>query len=358
MKNFIKNSLPAWTAWSDKALSYKLFNNTADDYLVSLAIILGGALAAFIFRRIILNRVNAWAKRAKIRLNELVIAGIEKPLVPIVYLGLFYAAVARLNLSKTLSKDIDIAAAALLTLFIIRFAIAFLRHSVGLYWRRDEDAVKKQVYEKLFPMAQVVIWLVGVIFLLENLGFRISTLVAGLGLGGVAVALASQALLANFFSYFVILFDKPVELNDFIVLSSEFMGTIEHIGIRTTRVRSLTGELLVLSNSDLTSSRIKNYKTIERRRAQFSVGVSNRTSLDKLQEAPGFIAAIIRGMEEAAFESAYFLSSADSILIIQVVYYVLSSDYRRYMEIQQKINYAIFEECGKRDIEMSLLKSG
>ena len=334
----------------NKILGYIIFNNSVLDYLISLAIIAAGIFITWIFRHIILRGASIKAKKLGIKIEEL--AGIGRTVLPFVHLGIFYLALMRLDLSARVARGADIAAAVLLTLFIIRSVIKFLVHFASIYWRRDEDAVKRQIFSKLFPVVQVFVWVMGIIFLLENLGFRISTLVAGLGLGGVAVALASQAVLKDVFSYFVILFDRPFELNDFIVLSPDFMGTIESVGIKTTRIRSVNGELLLISNNDLTSSRIKNYKFMERRRVQFEIKVSSKTNLEKLREIPGIIASIIKGADGTLFERAHFASFGDLNLVIQVVYYVLSGDYDYYMDIQQKINYAILEEFEKRGIQV------
>ncbi len=340
-------------AQAEKILQYHFLQNRLQDYLVSLAIILAGAIFVKVFKRIVLYRLKAWAEKTETRIDDLVVAGIKKAALPIVYLGIFYLAATRLAISSPVRKVIDIAAAALLALFVIRFSIAALKHSADLYWRRDEDSVKRQIFGKLFPIIQVIIWSIGVIFLLDNLGFRISTLVAGLGLSGVAVALASQAVLKDVFSYFVILFDRPFELNDFIVMGGDLMGTIEHVGIKTTRIRSLTGELLVLANSDLTSSRIRNYKTLRDRRIQFSIGVTYDTSVRDLKEIPGIIESIIKGIGDTVFERAHFFSFGASSLTFQVVYHVLSGEYNKYMDIQQEINLAIAEEFEKRGIEMA-----
>ena len=333
--------------------SYKLYGNAVADYLASLAVIAGGILIIWIFRRIFLNRLKAWAKKTGTKIDHLVVAGIEKAAVPIAYLGIFYVSITRLRLSTAFSRDFNIAAAVLLTLLAIRLLIAVIRHAAGLYWKRKEDEVKQQIFEKLFPVIQVAVWSLGVIFLLENLGFHISTLVASLGLGGVAIALAAQAVLKDVFSYFVILFDRPFELNDFIVVSSDLMGTVEHVGIKTTRIRSLNGELLVFANSDLTSSRIRNYKSLRDRRVQFNLGVTYDTSLQNLREIPGIIKSIIGSAGDLVFERAHFFSLDASSLTFQVVYHVLSSDYNTYMDIQQKINYDIVEEFGKRGIEFA-----
>jgi small-conductance mechanosensitive channel len=176
--------------------------------------------------------------------------------------------------------------------------------------------------------------------------------VAGLGIGGIAVALAAQAVLGDLFSYFSILMDRPFELGDFIIID-DYMGTIEHIGIKTTRIRSLGGEQLVFSNTDLTGSRIRNYKRMEQRRIVFRIGVVYQTPVEKLKEIPGIIKGIMDAIPEARTDRAHFASYGDSSLDFEIVYYVLTGDYNKYMDIQQEINLSLAEEFERRGIEFA-----
>lgn len=177
-------------------------------------------------------------------------------------------------------------------------------------------------------------------------------MIAGLGIGGVAVALAAQAILGDLFSYFAILFDRPFEVGDFIILG-DFLGTIEHIGIKTTRVRSLGGEQLVFSNTDLTSSRVRNYKRMGQRRVVFKLGVTYQTTLTQLETIPGMIEKIVKNVKNTTFDRAHFLSYGDFSLIFEVVYYVMSRDYNKYMDIQQEINFAVKKEFEAGNIEFA-----
>jgi small-conductance mechanosensitive channel len=147
--------------------------------------------------------------------------------------------------------------------------------------------------------------------------------------------------------------DRPFETGDFIILGSDHLGTVEHIGIKTTRIRSLGGEQIVMSNSDLTSSRIKNYKRMQKRRVVFKLGVTYQTPADKLKEIPVIIKEIITGINDTTFDRAHFSGYGDFSLNIEIVYYVLSSDYNKYMDTQQAINLAIYEEFEKRGIEFA-----
>jgi small-conductance mechanosensitive channel len=166
------------------------------------------------------------------------------------------------------------------------------------------------------------------------------------------VALAAQNILGDLFNYFVIFLDRPFEVGDYIALGDK-SGTIEHIGVKTTRLKSLTGEQLIISNSDLTSSRIHNYKRMQRRRIQFNLGVTYETSLENLQALPDLLRQIISEQKLVEFDRAHFASYGDSALDFAIVYHVLSSEYNTYMDIQQAINMRIFKEFQQRGIEFA-----
>jgi small-conductance mechanosensitive channel len=141
---------------------------------------------------------------------------------------------------------------------------------------------KQQAIKVIMPAVKWIIWALAIIIILDNLGVKISALMAGLGIGGVAVALASQTVLGDVFHYFTIFFDRPFEIGDFIVIG-EFMGTVEHIGIKSTRIRSLGGEQLVFSNTDLSNSRVRNYKRMEQRRVLFKFNITYDTPLEQIR---------------------------------------------------------------------------
>ena len=170
------------------------------------------------------------------------------------------------------------------------------------------------------------------------MGFDISALVASLGIGGVAIALASQGVLQDLFSYFSILLDRPVQIGDFIIVG-DFVGTVEHIGIKTTRMRSLSGEQLIIANTELTGSRIRNFNPMEERRIVFTIGVTYDTGFKHLQEIPNFIQGIIEATKNTRFDRCHFSSYRDSSLNFETVYYMTTSDYTAYMDAQQHINY-------------------
>jgi small-conductance mechanosensitive channel len=202
-------------------------------------------------------------------------------------------------------------------------------------------------------LVNAIIWIIGILFLFDNMGYNVTTIIAGLGIGGIAVALAAQNILGDLFNYFVIFLDRPFEVGDFIIID-EKRGVVEHIGIKTTRLKSLSGEQLVFSNSDLTTSRIHNYKRMQRRRILFNLSVIYQTSHENLKQIPEVLKSIVLEQAEMVeFDRAHFSGYGDSSLDFEIVYFVLDSAYNTYMDIQQKINLRIFEEFKKMGVEFA-----
>ena len=196
-----------------------------------------------------------------------------------------------------------------------------------------------------------VLWIAGILFLFDNFGINVSTFVTGLGIGGIAVALAAQTILGDTFSSFTIALDKAFEVGDLIVVDT-LSGTVENIGLKTTRVRSLGGELLIFSNSDLTKARVKNYKKMEFRRVQFSVGVDYETPLEKLKKMPEAIRKAIETTEKTRFDRAHFFEFGANALIFEIVYFVLDREYNTYMDIHQEIIFKVHELFDKAGIKL------
>jgi small-conductance mechanosensitive channel len=199
---------------------------------------------------------------------------------------------------------------------------------------------------------KIVIAVIAMMTLLGSYGLDVSALVAGLGVGGIAVALAAQNILGDLFASLSIVLDKPFVVGDFLVIG-EFLGTAEHVGLKTTRVRSLSGEQLIFANADLLNSRIRNYGRMFERRIVFSIGVTYQTPADKLKRIPTMIRTAIENQEPVRFDRAHFQSFGDSALLFETVYYVLSPDYNKYMDIQQNINLTLYEQFAAEGIEFA-----
>ncbi|MBI4397309.1 MAG: mechanosensitive ion channel family protein [Elusimicrobia bacterium] len=325
-------------------------NNQGFDYFVALFSILAGSLMVLVAQKLIIRRLKAWAQMTETSVDDFLIQVIESTLVPLLYFGVLYFGIRSLALPPFGRKAMSFLGIVLLTFYGVRFLTQTVSYTVMDLWvKKQRNESLEKGMRGLLPVVRILIWGVGIIFLLDNLGVKVSTVITGLGISGIAVALAAQAVLGDLFSYIAILFDRPFSIGDFVVVD-EFMGTIEHIGIKTTRIRSLNGELLVFSNTNLTGSRIRNYKMMEKRRVTFTLGVTYETAHGQLKEIPGLIQSVVKRVSGTLFDRAHFASYGDFSLNFEVVYYVLSGDYNRYMDIHQEINLAIKEEFDKRGI--------
>jgi small-conductance mechanosensitive channel len=215
--------------------------------------------------------------------------------------------------------------------------------------KQERGEEKARQLRGMTVLINIFVWVIGLVFIMDNLGFDISAVIAGLGIGGIAIALAAQTILGDLFSYFVIFFDRPFEVGDFITVQDK-VGTVEYTGIKTTRIRALTGEQLVFSNTDLTNSRIHNFKKMQERRVVFKLGVIYQTTAAQLEEIPKIVRGIIESHSDVRFDRGHFASYGDFSLNFEFVYYVFGSDYVKYMDTQQSINLKIYNEFEKRKI--------
>jgi small-conductance mechanosensitive channel len=334
-------------------LEQTYFGNTVEAYLIALGIFIGGVIVVKILQKILLYRLKKWAEKTETTLDDFLVKAIEKSIVPLFYFGAFYLGVKSLKLSPDVKDVVHIASMILLTFFIVRFISSTIMFTLSHIIKKQERGEEKvRQLRGMTVLINMVVWVIGIVFLMGNLGFDISAVIAGLGIGGIAIALAAQAILGDLFSYFVIFFDRPFEVGDFIVVGDK-VGTVEYTGIKTTRIRALSGEQLVFSNTDLTNSRIHNFKKMERRRVVFKLGVVYQTPSEKLAEISTLVKEIIEEQPDTVFDRGHFSSYGDFSLNFEFVYYVIGSDYVKYMDTQQKINLEIYDEFEKREIEFA-----
>ena len=335
----------------------KLFEQDAPDNLIvkislSLLIIVIGLIFVFVFKKIYKTVIKKEEEK-KSTLFQFLDNAIDKTIIPIIYILVFYIALNNLDLPAKVNKYIQVLIVIVATFFGLKFFVNLISFFIEIYFiNKENDISKIKNLQGVLIIFKVLIWGLGFILILDNLGYKVSTILAGLGIGGIAVALAAQTIFKDLFSYFIIVFDKPFAVGDFIIVG-DLMGTVETIGLKTTRIRSISGEELIFSNSDLTDSRVKNFKRMYNRRVVFSIGVTYDTSLENLKKIPGIIKNIIESIKDTKFDRAHFFKYGDSALIYEVVYFVMGSDYNKYMDIQQEINLKIKEEFDKLKIEFA-----
>ncbi len=218
--------------------------------------------------------------------------------------------------------------------------------------RGGGDAATTTSTAALGFVARTLIWAVIVLMILDNFGVNITTLVASLGIGGIAVALALQNVLGDLFSSLSIVLDKPFVVGDFISVD-DFSGSVEYVGLKTTRIRGLGGEQIVFSNSDLLQSRIRNFKRMQTRRIVFTIGVTYEIGKAQLRAIPGILREAVEAQPDVKFDRAHFKSYGASSIDFEVVYIVQKPDYSVYMDIQQAINFTLFDRFEQEGIEFA-----
>ena len=241
-------------------LNQEYFRNRVADYLVFLAILAVGFVGVTLFRRVVLWRPRRWAVTTTTKIDDLLVDIFRKMLVPLAYYGVFYLAAGHLHLNRFLERGLEVAGIFLLTVLVAQFLIASAKFGIRRYSEAaDKDSARERALKGFMTLIRVVVWGLATVFLLDNLGFRINTVIAGLGIGGIAVALAAQNILGDLFAYFTIMFDRPFEIGDFIIVG-EYMGAVDRLGVKTTRINSLGGEQI----------NFRIYEEFEKRKIEFA----------------------------------------------------------------------------------------
>ena len=316
--------------------------------IFSLAIIIG-----WIFYSIFKKYLTHWAKETETKLDDEILHNIKAPIILLsLLLGLHYGLepLSFLNpYSGTLSQIFSVAQILVATFIIIRIL------NVLLNWFVEHAKREKRMSEHLLAILKQVIraivYLFALFAILAVFKVDLSGIVVGLGVGGIAIALALQNILGDAFSAFLIYFDRPFEVGDLITVDG-YTGTVKKIGIRSTRLQLVQGEELVVSNRELTTKSIQNFKKLSKRRVIFKFGVAANTPIDKMKKIPVMIEKIITNVKLVEFARVHFIEFGDFSLNFEVVYYVNTSDYTRYMNARQEINFGIMEAFEKEGIVM------
>ena len=326
--------------------------NTPADFLAALAIALAVWIVLALARRYGGRAIAHVARRTEARWDDVLADTVRATSLLLLLPVALYAGAAVLDVPARLERFIALATVVALLLqagwWSHRFIGAWIEQKVELGRERGREGAT--ALGLLAFAAQVVVWSVVLLLVLDQLQFDITALVAGLGIGGLAVALAVQNVLGDLFASLSIVLDKPFVVGDFIVVDG-LRGTVERVGIKTTRIRSLDGELLVFSNADLLKARIRNFRRMQERRVLFCVGVTYQTTAEKLQSIPHWLREAVQTQPGTRFDRAHFKEYGDFALVFEIVYYVLDADYNVYMDVQQAVNLAIFERFAREGVE-------
>jgi len=324
-------------------LEQSLYGNTVLDWLIAGGAALVAALVLLAVRTRAVRMLQKRTDEERGRRVRLALAAIEATRPWFLVIACLFVGVQFVSLAPKADRLVDhvalIATIVQAALWASKAIRGWLAHQVAA--KRETDAGAATTVSVIGFFVQLALWSVVVLLALENLGFNITALLAGLGIGGIAVALATQSILGDIFASIIIALDRPFAIGDFIVLD-QIMGTVERIGLKTTRLRSLSGEQIVIANADLLKSRLHNFERLRERRVQFNIGLAPDTPADKLAKVPGMLRDAIEAQPQARFERAHFKEFGDSRLLFEAAYYVSDRDYNRYMDMQQAINLALY----------------
>ncbi len=346
--------MPSFQALKISLQNNVLWQNSYYDYLMAFLLFLAIILALKVFQIFIVKRLVSLSEKTKNKLDDLLVNVISKIGLPFyVIIGLYFA-LKDLVVMDMIHTVVEVLFLIIIAYEIVQIVIKVFEYVLDNYLNKRARQEGSRVLtismvRTLKFFVKLFLWAIAILMVLSNLGINVTSIVAGLGIGGIAVALAAQNILADIFSSFSLYFDRPFEVGDYITIGND-MGTVERIGLKTTRLRTLQGEELIISNQELTSVRVRNFKRMESRRAAVNLGVEYGLSLETLENIPKYLQEIVEKQENVDFGRCYFTQYNDSSLNFELVYFVNSSDYDDYLAANQAINLAIYKKFVKENI--------
>lgn len=332
---YLANSLGTWLA---AGLAFLLFQG-----------------AGLFIKNVVLAKLKSFAERTETDFDDALVGALASVRGWELAVVSAYLSARSLFLPGAVDKGLHLAVVLVTTFRAAMFLQALLRFS----WRKatvsvhEGNPTSRSALSNLEYVLSGGVWVGAALFVLDNLGVNITTAVAGLGIGGIAVAMAAQQILGDLFSSFVIFMDKPFVVGDFIVVDG-LSGTVENVGLKTTKVRSLSGEMLIFSNSDLTRSRIRNYQRLRERRIVWNLAIPYGTPRGKAAAVPEMIRAAFKGLEKVRFERAHLKGFGATALEYEAVYFVLSDDYELYMNLNERASLSLLERFEAEGVSFAL----
>jgi len=323
--------------------------------IVAFAIIFTLAIViAWIGHSLFKRYLVRWAAKTQTHVDDEILRNVRAPIFLLAILfGLYYGLVGVASLqaySEEFALAFTVGQILVVTFIITRITNVLISWYAEQSVKRGRN-VSNHILFILRKVLQFFTYAFALLIILGVFNVNLSGAIVGLGVGGIAIALALQSILSDALSAFSIYFERPFELGDFIVVG-DYSGTVKKIGIKSTRIQLLQGEELIISNKELTSKSVRNFKKLKKRRITFKVQVSCDTPIEKLRKIPEIIAEIIKKIKMAELGTVHFRQFGAFSFDFDVVYYVKTGDYTKYLDIQQQINYGILEEFEKEKIEM------
>ena len=331
-----------------------LLGNTILAWATALGIAAATLVGLVVVKRIVLRQVTKLSGRTTNEWDDVVAAVLAKTRRIFLFAVAIFIGSRYLTLGANVHTVIRYFVVIITVLQLGFWGRAIVLSLIGRHVERqmETDPGAATTMSALAVVIQLVMWTLLFLMAMQNVGIEVAPLIAGLGVGGIAVALAVQNILGDLFASLSIVLDKPFVIGDFVVVG-DMSGTIEHVGLKTTRVRSLSGEQIVFSNSDLLSTRIRNFKRMWERRVVFRVGVTYQTPRDVVEQIPVMLRETVEAREKARFDRAHFAAFGPSSLDFEVVYFVTDPNYGVYMDAQQAINLEIMDRFLEAGVEFA-----
>lgn len=349
---FLSLSLGSYTV--ETLLAIKLGPNSLGLYFYAFFVFLLFFAGIKLFQILVIKRLENLSKNTKNDYDDLLIRVINDIPSVFLYLLAVYFPLRFLTTSESIENVLHGVFIVIIVFQGVRSASILIKFSLEKYMSNGRNAEQsKTALHGINLLVSIALWVVGILLVISNLGFNVTSLVTSLGIGGIAVALAAQNILADIFSSFTLYFDRPFEIGDFVKIGDTDSGTVKKIGIKTTRIKTPQGQELVVSNQELTSTRVQNFKKLKKRRVVLELGLEYNTSNEKLKLAKKLIEEIVKKHEILEFDRAHFSEFGPSSLILECVYFVISSDFKIYMDAKQEVNFEVKEALEKAKIEIA-----
>jgi|CXWL01.1.fsa_nt_gi small-conductance mechanosensitive channel len=336
-------------------LSFSILGNDVQTYLESLAGLIVVYVIFLIFFRYFLKKLHHFAKRSASDIDDTILHVLHSNQWLIFITVIVIYITLTIQLSDSLKSTSDQFISFLLILLAIRATSHWIDFASQKFAAKKAQAQERFTIELLGKIFKILVWVFGILFMISTFGYDITSLITGLGIGGIAVALALQNILGDLISSISIYLDKPFQVGDLIVFGDK-MGTVTNIGLKTTRIMSIHGEEIVISNKRLTESDIQNYGRMRSRRVEVHLSVTYATPVVKMKKIPAGLEKIVKSVKETTFEHAHFKSFDRTGKNFDMVFYVNSRDHQTYLDRLQEVNFKIEEFFAKNKIQFAYVK--
>ncbi|HEU4787831.1 MAG TPA: mechanosensitive ion channel family protein [Gemmatimonadaceae bacterium] len=335
-------------------LEWQFYHNSLEAWLVAGVVFVVIGTTLVIIRTLLARRLAKIAARTATTADDAIVDLLRRTR----YFFILTAAVAGAFLFLDLPPRAHSIGHLLGTISLI-LQIAIWGNGLITFWfqnyatrKADTDLSSRTTIAAFSFVARTILWIMLALVALNRLGYDVTALITGLGVGGIAIALAVQNVLGDLFAALAIVLDKPFVVGDSISVDT-VTGTVEHVGLKTTRIRSVNGEQIICSNADLLRSRIRNFKRMQERRVVFTTGVSYETPPDTIAKIPAMLREAVEAQQQVRFDRSHFVSYGESALNFETVYFVLAADYLVYANVNQAVNLAVLRRFATEGIEFA-----